>query len=768
MDKRRTLLLAAVLGLTAVVSPGETLQYTYDAMQRLTRVTYGDGTAIDYTYDNAGNRLTQSVTLPTSPANHAPGAASQPSVANNATGVLVTPMLSWARGVDPDAADVVAYSVYFGTSPRPPLVFSGLQTNWSPGHLECFTTYYWSVVARDNHNAQTPSPVWSFTTGPDAPTADFTATPLSGGVPVTVTFSDRSFPTCGTLTAWQWDFNNDGIVDSTNANPTFTFPATGDYSVKLTVWNQYGQSASVVKTNFISALGKNIVDLAPLSFAVDSAFSYRNLIVTYAITNNGTISLAGAWQWADAIYLSTSPVLDGTEFPVATFYESQPLPAGTVYYRTNMVTPYEAELDNYYLILKADGLDQIGEQNEANNVLAIPLHGKLPDLVPSGLRATTVQGALNQQVQVTYMVTNQGGLKLDAEWVDSFCLSTDGQWDSAHVLTGYGSGTSVSLAPGQGCSVTNTVFLSGQQSGDYYLVLQVDGYDMIVESNKANNVLAIPFTVSASDLSVLAFEAPSTVMGPAKPQVTVVWEVTNRGGGPAANWYDALYVSTNSAYDYTATIISVWPEAGPLAAGATYWRTNTVSVPVTKSGTYYLIFITDLVAAMMQPGVGNHVASAPLVFTLAPPGTFAVTPAAGPHGSISPSTPQAVASGGSLSFRATPDSGYVVNQWLVNGSVAQTGGTDFTLVNVSATTSVAVSFKLANPPSQPSLTILRSGTGASLTWPSDAAGYKLQSTTSLTLPITWKDVSAGVVVINGQNVLTNAISGAQQFYRLTQ
>jgi len=453
---------------------------------------------------------------------------------------------------------------------------------------------------------------------------------------------------------------------------------------------------------------------------------------------------------------------------VATFYENQPLPAGTVYYRTNMVTPFETELDNYYLILKADGLDQIAEQDEANNVLSIALHGKLPDLVPSGLQASTVPGALNDQVQVTYMVTHQGGLKLDAEWIDSFCLSTDGQWDSGNVLPEFGPGPSVSLVPGQGCSVTNSIFVIGQQPGDYYLVLRVDGYDMVVESNKTNNVLAIPYSVSTSDLSVLAFQAPSMVMGPARPQVTVVWEVTNRGGAPAGSWFDALYVSTNSAYDYTATIINGWPGAGPLAAGATYWRTNTVLLPISQSGTYYLIFITDFVTEMLDPGAGNHVASLPLVFTLAPPGTFAVNPSAGPHGSINPSTPQAVASGGSLSFRATPDSGYLVNQWLVNGSVAQTGGTNFTLVNVSATTSVAVSFKLAFPPSQPSLTIFRTGIGAGLTWPSDTAGYKLQTSTNLASPITWTDVSAGVVVINGQNTLTNAVSGAQRFYRLSQ
>ena len=54
------------------ISQAETLQYSYDTIQRLTRVVYGDGTTIDYTYDNAGNRLTKSITLSGAPANRRP------------------------------------------------------------------------------------------------------------------------------------------------------------------------------------------------------------------------------------------------------------------------------------------------------------------------------------------------------------------------------------------------------------------------------------------------------------------------------------------------------------------------------------------------------------------------------------------------------------------------------------------------------------------------------------------------------------------------
>ena len=70
--------------------------------------------------------------------------------------------------------------------------------------------------------------------------------------------------------------------------------------------------------------------------------------------------------------------------------------------------------------------------------------------------------------------------------------------------------------------------------------------------------------------------------------------------------------------------------------------------------------------------------------------------------------------------------------------------------------------------SAPQLTIIRSGANVLLTWPTNATGFTLKSTTNLVSSTVWTNVSPAPVVVNGQNTVTNPISGARQFYRLSQ
>ena len=69
----------------------------------------------------------------------------------------------------------------------------------------------------------------------------------------------------------------------------------------------------------------------------------------------------------------------------------------------------------------------------------------------------------------------------------------------------------------------------------------------------------------------------------------------------------------------------------------------------------------------------------------------------------------------------------------------------------------------------PQLSIGFSDSNAILTWPTNADGFTLQSTTNLGDPSAWSVVSpAAPVNLNGQNAVTNPTSGGQMFYRLTR
>jgi hypothetical protein len=96
--------------------------------------------------------------------NNPPYLPSDPQPVNHATGVAINADLSW-NGGDPDPGDTVTYDVYFGTiSPPPKVVSNQSGTSYDPGMMNYETTYYWRIVAWDNHDASTQGSLWDFTT----------------------------------------------------------------------------------------------------------------------------------------------------------------------------------------------------------------------------------------------------------------------------------------------------------------------------------------------------------------------------------------------------------------------------------------------------------------------------------------------------------------------------------------------------------------------------------------------------------------------------
>ncbi|MFH1197824.1 MAG: LamG-like jellyroll fold domain-containing protein [bacterium] len=83
----------------------------------------------------------------------------------------------------------------------------------------------------------------------------------TGHAPLAVQFTQKSV-TNQTINSWEWDFDNDGTIDSQEENPAHLFTTPGTYSVKLTISSNKLQQ-TIILENFIevfngeSALGLN-------------------------------------------------------------------------------------------------------------------------------------------------------------------------------------------------------------------------------------------------------------------------------------------------------------------------------------------------------------------------------------------------------------------------------------------------------------------------------------------------------------------------------
>ncbi|MCD4680629.1 MAG: FG-GAP-like repeat-containing protein, partial [Bacteroidales bacterium] len=83
--------------------------------------------------------------------------------------------------------------------------------------------------------------------------ADFTALDTIGTAPLTVQFTDLS---TGNPTSWQWDFQNDGTIDSYEQNPDWIYYEPGIYTVSLTVSDGTKATDTETKVDYINVTGQ--------------------------------------------------------------------------------------------------------------------------------------------------------------------------------------------------------------------------------------------------------------------------------------------------------------------------------------------------------------------------------------------------------------------------------------------------------------------------------------------------------------------------------
>ncbi|MDP8268418.1 MAG: T9SS type A sorting domain-containing protein [Candidatus Tenebribacter davisii] len=162
-----------------------------------------------------------------------------------------------------------------------------------------------------------------FDQSPYFPIADFLADITSGYTPLSVQFTDLSIiGAMGTsVDSWSWDFENDGIEDSNEQNPLWTYYERGFYNISLTVSDGIYEDTEI-KEDYIELLNSqpiiqnqiidlsfdedtsnstidlnNVFDDPDLPYGDELTFSYSDNINIQIEIVNGQVSLSPNPDW---------------------------------------------------------------------------------------------------------------------------------------------------------------------------------------------------------------------------------------------------------------------------------------------------------------------------------------------------------------------------------------------------------------------------------------------------------------------------------------
>ncbi|MEW5925197.1 MAG: PKD domain-containing protein, partial [Candidatus Zixiibacteriota bacterium] len=124
-------------------------------------------------------------------------------------------------------------------------------------------------------------------------TADFSGTPTSGCVPLTVNFTDLS---TGPVISWDWDFGDGG--GSALENPSHQYTTAGTYTVSLTVTSSICDDTET-KVGYIT-----VSDVPVADFSGTPTVGYAPLTVDFTDLSTGNPT-TWSWNFGDGVGTST-------------------------------------------------------------------------------------------------------------------------------------------------------------------------------------------------------------------------------------------------------------------------------------------------------------------------------------------------------------------------------------------------------------------------------------------------------------------------------
>jgi hypothetical protein len=332
----------------------------------------------------------------------------------------------------------------------------------------------------------------------------------------------------------------------------------------------------------------------PLTVNVSLKNNGAGVILNKNITDKLYLSPTAAFNVNDAILLSTKPHLCHLSSNETSSLTLNPaIPDGLT--------------GNYYLVYVTDFNDDVKEGTyENNNTYVSPspiaiTNGPWADLIPQSLNipASVVAGL---PISINYTVSNTGTKNTaNIAWKDKIYKSTSIVWDSTNATLEKTIDKIEPLAMGSSYSNNaNLTIPANHPAGTYYYFVFTDATNKVFEyTDEDNNVFGPAILQVEAYPSDIKLDSASVNISSIETgqNFQYTYQVKNTGtvNTLVTQWYDALYLSTDSIWNKSTDIlVSKWVHYGALTPGSDYTLTKPLSIPNGLSGTYYLIGVTDL------------------------------------------------------------------------------------------------------------------------------------------------------------------------------
>jgi uncharacterized delta-60 repeat protein len=314
----------------------------------------------------------------------------------------------------------------------------------------------------------------------------------------------------------------------------------------------------------------------------------------------GNIGVGPAAGSSTRYYLSTDSLIGAGDVLLGGRTLAGLAPGASSAGATNVTIPAATANGSFFIIAKADDLNQFLESSEGNNTRAIAIRVG-PDLRVSSLTAPAY-GAAGKTISISDTTANLSASSPAGASTTRFYLSSNTTLDAADIALG--SRAVPALASGaSNAGATLVTIPAGTATGTYNILAEADGAHVLAEKNEANNVSSRILRVGPDLVT-----AVRGITGALRAGATIsVQDLTSDPSAVAApQSTTGYYLSTDNRLD--AADVRIGSRAIPaLAAGGSSLASGQAVIPAgAVPRAYFILAVADYPKVIVESNEGNN------------------------------------------------------------------------------------------------------------------------------------------------------------------